>query len=189
MVTLCPAPPQFTPEGTIKVSGFESSAETSCERLFEATFLGGYREIMWLNICSWNKKTKERPQLITGKIQNISVSLARDFSVNVIVIHAPTACRNKTLNPPGVRMSEKVCVYLRWSVFGARGKGEWGSGYGGARSSGNRSWGFLAERQVPTPSHQLTWFSHTPRPDSGTQVSHGDLSESLHVDLFNLIWN
>lgn len=118
MVTLCPAPPQFTPEGTIKVSGFESSAETSCERLFEATFLGGYREIMWLNICSWNKKTKERPQLITGKIQNISVSLARDFSVNVIVIHAPTACRNKTLNPPGVRMSEKVCVYLRWSVFG-----------------------------------------------------------------------
>lgn len=67
VVTLCPAPPQFTPEGTIKVSGFESSAETSCERLFEATFLGGYREIMWLNICSWNKKKKERPQLITGK--------------------------------------------------------------------------------------------------------------------------
>lgn len=64
------------------------------------------------------KKKKERPQLITGKIQNISVSLARDFSVNVIATHAPTACRNKTLNPPGVRMSEKVCVYLRWSVFG-----------------------------------------------------------------------
>lgn len=81
--------------------------------------MGGYREIMWLNICSWNKKKKGAATADNGKnSKNISVSLARDFSVNVIVIHAPTACRNKTLNPPGVRMSEKVCVYLRWSVFG-----------------------------------------------------------------------
>lgn len=29
--------------------------------------------------------------------------------------------------------------------------------------------------------------SHTPRPDSDAQVSHGDLSKSLHVDPFNLI--
>lgn len=106
VVTLCTAQPQFAPEGTIKVLGFEPYADTSSNRLFEATILEGYCYVA--NICCDVRCNHLLTESYQWTCDRYRLPASSDWTV----------CRNKTPQSSRLRpcVWESVCIFEKECV-------------------------------------------------------------------------